>query len=78
MILEAARHYDRDDGGRFSRLEENASQALLGGAAVVPLDGGLPVQPGAPKSGVISALAVVVIDEVLTDLAAPVGASPSP
>jgi hypothetical protein len=72
LILEAARHYDRDDGGRFSHLEENAAQALLGSAAKLNpetgLSGSIPAQGASKPSGVVSALAVVAIDEVLTDL----------
>jgi hypothetical protein len=88
LILEAARHYDRDDGGRFSHLEENAAQALLGSVARLSPEAGLPgrVLPTGPSkpSGVVSALAVVAIDEVLSDLApsagpgAGVGPSASP
>jgi hypothetical protein len=87
LALRAARHYDRDDGGRFTHLEENAALALLAGAAQTNPSGGLPgslparngtTQPSnagtAPRSGVVSALAVVTLDEVLADL----GPSPSP
>ena len=83
LILQAARHYDRDDGGRFSHLEENAAQAVVGSVAKLTPEAGLPgsIQPGSSHaSGVVSALAVVAIDEVLSDLAptpSP-GASPSP
>jgi hypothetical protein len=88
LILEAARHYDHDDGGRFSHLEENAAQALLNSAGRLSPEAGLPgtIQPQGPSkaSGVVSGLAVVAIDEVLSDLAPPpspaasAGTSPKP
>jgi hypothetical protein len=78
LTLRAARHYDRDDGGRFAHLEENAARALLAGGARSSPSGGLPgvlpAQGSALRSGVVSALAVVTLDEVVTDLAP----SPSP
>jgi len=78
LTLRAARRYDRDDGGRFAHLEENATRALLAGAArsnpSSGLPGILPAQGSALRSGVVSALAVVTLDEVVADLAP----SPSP
>jgi hypothetical protein len=78
LTLRAARHYDRDDGGRYAHLEENATLALLTGAARsspgAGLPGILPAHGSAPRSGVVSALAVVTLGEVLADLAP----SPSP
>jgi hypothetical protein len=72
LTLRAARHYDRDDGGRFAHLEENAARALLAGAAKSNPGGGLPgilpAQGSALRSGVVSALAVVVLDEVVAGL----------
>jgi hypothetical protein len=79
LALRAARHFDRDDGGRFVHIEENATQALLAGAAKVNPAGGLPgILPAtglALRSGVVSALAVVTLEEAVADLAAP--ASPA-
>src|SRR5258708_35921710 len=42
LTLQAAHHYDRDDGGRFAQLEENAARALIGGAARFDPAGGIP------------------------------------
>ena len=86
LTLESARHYDRDDGGRFSRLEENAARAMFDSFAHLDVAGGLPgtIQPPgeSQRSGVVSALAVVVIGQVVADLSrsasAPAGVSPSP
>ena len=76
LTLRAARHYDRDDGGRFAHLEENATLALLAGAAKTNPAGGLPgtlpATGSAARSGIVTTLAVVTIDEVLT------GLTPSP
>jgi hypothetical protein len=80
LTLRAARHYDRDDGGRYAHLEENATLALLAGAARSNpgsgLPGILPPHSSALRSGVVSALAVVTLGEVLADLA--LSPSPSP
>lgn len=80
LTLEAARHYDRDDGGRFSRLEENAARALFGSVAGIDVSNGLSgsIQSQGPsqRSGVVSGLAVVVIGRVVADLSTPAGASP--
>ncbi|MFN2465167.1 MAG: hypothetical protein ABR598_02755 [Candidatus Dormibacteria bacterium] len=85
LVLQAARHYDRDDGGRFARLEETAAAAL---AAVLSTDrgragdtgGGLPaIVPEAGvgvRSGLATALAAVVLADVSRDLGG--AASPSP
>jgi hypothetical protein len=79
LTLEAARHYDRDDGGRFSHLEENAAHALFGSVTKLDLVSGLPgsIQPQgeSQRSGVVTALAVVVIGRVVADLAPPAAAS---
>jgi uncharacterized protein YyaL (SSP411 family) len=81
LTLRAARHYDRDDGGRFAHLEENATLALLAGAAKsnpsAGLPGTLPAQGSALRSGVVSALAVVTLGEVVADLAPSPSPSPS-
>jgi hypothetical protein len=78
LTLRAARHYDRDDGGRYAHLEENATLALLAGAARSNPRGGLsgilPAHGSALRSGVVTALAVVTLGEVGGDLAP----SPSP
>ena len=80
LTLEAARHYDRDDGGRFARLEENAARALFGGIANLDAARGLPgvIQPQgeSQRSGVVTGLALVVIGRVVADLTRPPGASP--
>jgi hypothetical protein len=80
LTLEAARHYDRDDGGRFSRLEENAANALFGSVAGLDVSNGLPgsnqSQGPSQRSGVVTGLAVVVIGQVVADLSSPPGASP--
>jgi hypothetical protein len=80
LTLRAARHYDRDDGGRYAHLEENATLALLAGAVRsspgAGLPGILPAHGSASRSGVVTALAVVTLGEVLADLAPP--PSPSP
>jgi hypothetical protein len=75
--LQASRHYDRDDGGRFARLEEAAAQALLAAAAAVDPGQGLPatLTGTAPssRSGLVTALGVVAICDVI---ASPPGATP--
>jgi hypothetical protein len=86
LVLQAARHYDRDDGNHFARLEETAAAALI-----AALDGdrkqggdpsdGLPatVPEGRPamRSGLATALAVVVLGDVARDLAPSPSPSPS-
>ena len=91
LTLQAARHYDRDDGGRFVHLEETAAAALL---AVIDADRraggdpstGLPARllPGglAQRSGLTTALAITVLADVVRQLgqqapATPPAASPS-
>jgi hypothetical protein len=78
LALAAARHYDRDDGGRFARLEERAADAVLASAAQVDAAQGLPASTLAgatsPRSGLVTALAVVVLSDVLSN---PPGASPA-
>jgi hypothetical protein len=84
LVLQAARHYDRDDGGHFARLEETAANALT---AVVDLNrakgggepaGGLPARVPetgiAVRSGLTTALTVVVLADVARDFSA----SPKP
>ena len=84
LVLQAAHHYDRDDGGHFTHLEENAAGTLtavldtdrkLGGA---PADG-FPARVSgtgpALRSGLTTALAVTVLGDVLRDLQP---ADPSP
>lgn len=77
LVLQAARHYDRDDGGHFSPLEEAAAQALLNGAGKVDASQGLPAALQAAvatrRSGIVTALGIVAITDVL---AHPPGASP--
>ncbi len=81
LVLQAARHFDRDDGGRFSPLEETAAGALpaaveadrkQGGDPAAGVPAVVPETGAALRSGITTALAVVVLGDVLTDL------SPSP
>jgi hypothetical protein len=72
LVLEAAHHYDRDDGGHFARLEEQAAGRILEAAhrAGAYVDGMAPVLGDAGpsrRSGVVTAIAVVVLSEVLAD-----------
>ncbi|HXA41682.1 MAG TPA: hypothetical protein VNV65_02090 [Candidatus Solibacter sp.] len=79
LTLQAAHHYDRDDGGRFAQLEENAARALLGGAArfdpAAGIPGSLTAQGPSQRSGVVTSLVVQVLGSVVADLSAP--ASPA-
>jgi hypothetical protein len=78
LALQAAHHYDRDDGGRFAQLEENAARALIGGAARFDPAAGIPgtllAQGPSVRSGVVTSLAVLVLGSVVADLTT----SPSP
>jgi hypothetical protein len=65
LVLEAAHHYDRDDGNRFARVEEKAAQVVLGSVPGLDPAQGLPVHPGEARSGIVTALAVIVLGEVL-------------
>ncbi|GAC1327530.1 MAG: hypothetical protein NVSMB17_01660 [Candidatus Dormibacteria bacterium] len=74
LTLQAARHYDRDDGGRFARLEETAAAALLsavesdrkaGGDPTAGLPARLADEGVAPRSGITTAVAVTVLADVL-------------
>ena len=80
LALQAARHYDRDDGGRFSHLEELAAAALLaaaasdaraGGDASAGLPAGLPEAGVAQRSGLTTAIATTVLADVLHQLDQP-------
>jgi len=74
LTLQAASHYDRDDGGRFAHLEETAAEALL---ALVDVDRklGAEASTGLParmtsggvtqRSGVTTAVAVTVLSDLL-------------
>ena len=74
LALQAANHYDRDDGGRFAHLEETAAAGLLG---VVDADRkagadpstGLPARltAGGPaqRSGICTAVAVTALSDLL-------------
>jgi hypothetical protein len=77
LVLQAARHYDRDDGGHFARLEETAANALTGvldadrakggGAPAAGLPALVPETGVAVRSGLTTALAVVVLADVARD-----------
>ena len=71
LVLQAARHYDRDDGGRFARLEEAAAQSLLAAAAATDasqgLPGGLTGQAPSSRSGLATAVAVVALSDVIAN-----------
>lgn len=84
LVLQAARHYDRDDGGHFAHLEESAAGALTsvldadrkqGGDPSTGLSATVPESGSAARSGLVTALAVVVLGDVLRDLG---GATLSP
>ena len=84
LVLQAARHYDRDDGGHFAHLEETAAGALQtvvgsdrkqGGDPATGLPAILPESGSATRSGLATALAVVVLGDVLRDLG---GVAPTP
>jgi hypothetical protein len=77
LVLQAARHYDRDDGDHFARLEETAAAALmtlvgsdrkLGGDPGAGLPAGVPESGFGARSGLVTALAVVVLGDVARDL----------
>lgn len=91
LVLEAAHHYDFDDGGRFGDLEMAAAADLVAMSCAVGVcpnqvnandPGGLPgaeaAGVGTVRSGLVSALAVVAIGEVLTDQYAGAGGGESP
>ena len=69
LVLQAAHHYDRDDGNHFAAVEEDAAAALLGAAARVETAGGLPgaLIDGTPsvRSGVVTAAAIVALTDAL-------------
>jgi hypothetical protein len=84
LVLQAAHHYDRDDGGHFVHLVETAAGTLVAALeADRKLGGdpasGLPIRvagPGAAsRSGLATSLAVTVLGDVLGDALPP---SPSP
>jgi hypothetical protein len=84
LVLQAARHYDRDDGGHFAHLEETAAGALTalldvdrkqGGDPATGLPATIPASGSTARSGLVTALAVVVLGDALRDLG---GATPSP
>jgi hypothetical protein len=84
LVLQAARHYDRDDGGHFAHLEETAAGALTtlldadrkqGGDPATGLPATVPESGSISRSGLVTALAVVVLGDVLRDFG---GAGPSP
>ena len=84
LVLQAARHYDRLGGHRFARLEEKGAQSVL--AAAGAASGGSDGLPGAllqrrsgqafvagtpsAHSGLVTALGVVVLSQVLADMEA--------
>ena len=91
FVLQAAHHYDRDDGGHFARLEEGAAAALGAALDADRKQGGDPNSglPGrvsgtapAGRSGLATALAVTILGDVLKDVSAasasPSAAAPSP
>jgi hypothetical protein len=74
LVLQAAHHYDHDDGGHFTHLEETAAATLTaaldtdrkqGGAAAEGLPARVPGQGPASRSGLTTALAVTVLGDVL-------------
>ncbi|MDP9325740.1 MAG: hypothetical protein M3O87_04290 [Candidatus Dormibacteraeota bacterium] len=77
LVLQAARHYDRDDGGRFARLEEAAAAAFLAGTtAADPTQGTAATLSGttpSARSGLVTAVTVVALCDVIAN---PPGASP--
>lgn len=86
LTLQAAHHYDRDDGGHFAQLEEAAAATLLmaldadrraGGDPAAGLPARLTGATTTARSGLTTAIAVTVLGDLLRD--AQVGAaSPSP
>jgi hypothetical protein len=65
LVLQAAHHYDRDDGNRFARLEEKAARAVLASVHGFDPAQGLPFTAGSASSGIVTALGVTVLGEVL-------------
>jgi hypothetical protein len=65
LVLQAAHHFDRDDGNRFARLEEKAAQAVLDSVRDIDAAQGLPPGAGTARSGVLTALAVSALGDVL-------------
>jgi hypothetical protein len=82
LVLQAARHFDRDDGNRFARMEEAAARALLAGAGKVDAAQGLPgalaAQGASIRSGIVTALGVVAINDVLAHRVEATAPTPSP
>ena len=87
LVLQASRHYDRDDGGHFVSLEQTAAATLLaaldsdrkaGGDTLsgIPAEGPAGGVAGR-RSGLATALAVTVLGDVLRDLGAPPSPSPA-
>jgi hypothetical protein len=70
LVLQAARHYDRDDGNHFARLEETAAKAVTDSASAADPGDGLPaaLQPAGAtvRSGVVTALGVLSLNDVLS------------
>jgi hypothetical protein len=73
LTLQAAHHYDRDDGGHFNRLEEAAAAGLLavvdadrkaGGDPGAGLPAALPSSGPAQRSGLTTALAVTTLRDL--------------
>ncbi|MHB8510453.1 MAG: hypothetical protein ACYDGR_17730 [Candidatus Dormibacteria bacterium] len=65
LVLGAAHHYDVDDGNHLARLEEAGAAAVLATAGS-DVTGGLPVLVGGqPRSGLVTAVAYLVLDGVL-------------
>jgi hypothetical protein len=85
LVLQAAHHYDVDDGNLLARVEETAARGLLAAATVAGAADGLPgaLTAAGPtmRSGLVTALGVLALTDVLaiprpaTAAAAPV-ASP--
>ncbi|MGB2940104.1 MAG: hypothetical protein WBD38_07400 [Candidatus Dormiibacterota bacterium] len=77
LVLQAARHYDRDDGGRFARLEEAAAAALVAGVtATDPAQGAAATLSGTTagaRSGLVTAVTVIALCDVIAN---PPGATP--